>query len=142
MAGKATTFASEFLELIFNAVPIPGLADDAAMDTVTDLEVALHTSSPGAGGDQSTNEISYTGYARVVVARDNTGWTVTDNVVSPAADIVFGTMTGGAGGTVTHMSVGTGETNRMLLFGTVTPNIVVANGVTPRLTTDTTITEI
>ena len=50
-------------------------------------------------------------------------------------------MTGGAGGTVTHFSVGTGTANELLYSGTVTPNIVVTAGVIPELTTASAITE-
>ena len=31
--------------------------------------IALHTADPGEAGDQSTNEVAYTGYARVGVVR-------------------------------------------------------------------------
>lgn len=85
----------------------------------------------------------YTGYARIAVARTAGGWTVTGNSVSPAAAITFGAMTAGAGGTATHFSVGTAATGagKILYSGTVTHNIVVSNGVTPQLSTDTAISE-
>ena len=46
-------------------------------------------------------------------------------------------------GTVTHFSVGTASSGagKILYSGTVTPNIVTGNGVTPQLTTSTQITE-
>lgn len=139
--SKTNTFENDILKLIFQAVAIAGLADNAASSPVTNLSVALHTADPGEAGDQTTNEVSYTGYARVNVIRDATGWTVTGNSVSPAADIVYPPSTGGTGGVVTHLSVGTGVSNKALYSGTVTPNITVASGVTPKLTTATVITE-
>jgi hypothetical protein len=139
--SKGDTFENDWLKLIFNAVAIAGLADNAASSPVTNLAVALHTASPGEAGNQATSELAYTGYARQNVIRDATGWTVTGNSVSPVADIVFPASTGGAGGTVTHWSVGTGVSNKMLYYGTVTPNIVVTTGVTPKLTTASTVTE-
>jgi hypothetical protein len=142
--SKGNTFEADILKLIFNATSIANLAIDASSSPATTLTVALHTADPGETGDQTTNEIAYTGYARVAVARTSGGWTVSGTaptVVSPAANIDFGTMTAGAGGTVTHMSVGTGTSNKLLYSGTVTPNIVVTNGVLPRLTTATTIAE-
>jgi|SRR3990167_1726194 len=141
MPAKGSTYANDLLQLIFNAVAIADLAENDSVSPATDLTVALHTSSPGAGGDQATNEISYTGYARVTIARTAGGWTVTANSVSPAADIDFPISAGGAGGTVTHFSVGTGVADKMLYFGTVTPNIVVTTGVLPRLTTATAVIE-
>jgi hypothetical protein len=52
-------------------------------------------------------------------------------------------MTAGAGGTVTHFIVGSASssTGKLLYSGTVTPNISVVNGVIPRLTTASAITE-
>lgn len=139
--SKGNTFEDDLLKLIFNATAIADLADNDATSPATTLTVALHTADPGEGGTQSSSEISYTGYARIAVARTTGGWTVASGSVSPVANIDFGEMTAGAGGTVTHFSVGTGVSNKLLYSGTVTPNIVVANGVTPRLKTTSTITE-
>jgi len=102
----------------------------------------LHTSDPGEAGDQTTNEIAYTDYARVAVARTTGGWTVTNNSVSPAATISFPAGTGGSG-TATHFGVGVAASGAgvLLYSGSITPNIVCGNGVTPQLTTATAITE-
>jgi hypothetical protein len=139
--SKGNTFETDFLALIFNATAIADLAMDDSTSPATTLTVALHTSDPGEAGTQATGEIAYTGYARIAVARTTGGWTVTGGSVSPVANIDFGEMTAGAGGTVTHFSVGTGVASKLLYSGTVTPNIVVTNGVTPRLKTTSTITE-
>jgi hypothetical protein len=107
------------------------------------LYVSLHTADPGEAGDQTTNEISYTGYARVAVARSGSGWTVSANSVSPVADVTFGAMTAGAGGTVTHAGIGKSVSGAGVLFysGTVSPNISVVNGVTPIIAAASAITE-
>lgn len=139
--SKGDTYENDVLKLIFNATAIADLAENDATTPATTLTVALHTADPGEAGTQATSEIAYTGYARIAVARTTGGWTVTNNSVVPAAAITFGEMTAGAGGTVTHFSVGTGAANKMLYKGTVTPNIVVTNGVIPQLTTATAITE-
>ncbi|QND60381.1 phage tail fiber protein [Mesorhizobium huakuii] len=135
------TFENDLAKLIFNATPIANLADNAAASPLTVLEVALHTADPGEAGLQNTSEATYTGYARVPVARTAGGWTVTNNVVSPVANIDFPAGTAGAG-TVTHFSVGTAHTStgKLMVSGTVTPNIITGAGVTPRLNTATTIT--
>ena len=138
------TFENDLMLLIFNATAIANIADDAASSPLTNLYVSLHTADPGEAGDQTTSEISYTGYARVAVARSSGGWTVTSNSVSPVSAITFPASTGGTGGTVTHFAVGTAASGTgKILFGsgcTVTPNIVVSSGVTPSLTTATAIT--
>lgn len=138
--SKGDTFENDLLKLIFNAVGIADLADNDQTAPATTLSVALHTSDPGEAGTQLTNEATYTSYARVTVARTAGGWTVTGNSVSPVADITFIEATGGSE-TITHFSVGTGVGNKLLYSGTVTPNIVVTSGVTPVLTTASTITE-
>lgn len=140
--SKSNTFENDLLKLVFQATAIANIADNAATGPLTNLFVALHTADPGEAGDQTTSEATYTSYARVAVARTSGGWTVTANSVSPAANISFPAGTGGAG-TVTHFSVGvaTSGASKILYKGTVTPNIVTGNGVTPVVTTASTVTE-
>jgi hypothetical protein len=140
--SKSNSFENSLLKLIFNATAISNLADNAGSSPLTNLYVSLHTADPGEAGDQTTSETSYTSYARVAVARTTGGWTVTANSVSPVANIDFPAATGGSG-TITHFGVGTASSGAGVLYysGTVTPNITVSSGVTPRLTTASTITE-
>lgn len=140
--SKGDTFENDLLKLIFNATAIANLADNASASPLTNLSVALHTADPGETGTQSTNETAYTSYARVSVARTSGGWTVTANSVSPVANIDFPACTGSTA-TITHASVGPtgGGATKIFYSGAVTPNIAVSTGVTPRLTTASTITE-
>lgn len=142
MPGKSDTFENDVMKLIFQATAIANIADNAATGPLTSLFVALHTVDPAEAGLQSTSEATYTGYARVTVARTSGGWTVTANSASPVAAITFGACTAGTN-TITHFSVGvaTSGATKYLYAGTVTPNISVSSGVTPQLTTATTITE-
>ncbi|MEO8021071.1 hypothetical protein [Polaromonas sp.] len=141
--SKGNTFENDLLKLLFNGVAIANLADNAAVGPLTELFVALHTADPGEAGNQATSEIAYTGYVRMAVDRDGTGWVVTANSVSPFANIEFPEMTGGAGGTATHASIGTdlAGAGKILYSGVLTPNIICALGVTPRILTTSTITE-
>lgn len=68
---------------------------------------------------------------------------MSSNTASLASVATFAAMASGAGGTVTHFGVGTDSsgTGNLLFFGTVTPNISVVAGVTPKLDTNTTITQ-
>lgn len=128
--------------LIFNATAWANLADNAATSPETNLGVALHTGSPGETGTQLTSEAAYGAYARIDVARTSGGWTVSGTSptsCSPVANIDFAEATSGSE-TETHFSIGKASSDVMLFFGTVTPNIVVTTGVTPRLTTATAIT--
>ena len=140
--SKSNTFENDWLKLIFNATAIANLADNAASSPLTNLYVSLHTADPGEAGNQSTSEVAYTSYARVAVSRTSGGWTVTANSVSPVANIDFPAATGGSG-TITYFGVGSASSGSGVLYysGTVTPSISVSSGVTPRLTTASTITE-
>lgn len=140
--SKGNTFENDWLRLVFNATAIANMADNAGSSPLTNLYVSLHTADPGEAGDQTTSETTYTSYDRVAVARTSGGWTVTANSVSPAANIDFPQCTGGTA-TITHFAVGTAASGagKILYKGTVTPNISVANGVIPRLSTATTISE-
>lgn len=145
MAAKVTSageYAASLLSLIFNGTTFANMAINATTTPFTNLYVSLHTASPGATGNQTTNEAAYTGYARVAVTRTTGGWTVTANSVSPAATIVFPAATGGTE-TETYFGVGTASTStgHLLYFGAISPTIGVANGVTPQLTTSSTIQE-
>lgn len=140
--SKGNTFENDLLKLIFNATAIANMADNAGSSPLTNLYVSLHTADPGEAGDQTTNEVSYTSYARVAVARTSGGWTVTGNSVSPTAAIEFPEGTGGSG-TATHWGVGTAATStgKLLYSGTLSPSIACGSGVTPRIKTTSTITE-
>lgn len=141
--SKSNTFENDLLSLIFNGTPISSIADNAASSPLTNLFVSLHTADPGEAGNQSTSEISYTGYARVAVARTSGGWTISSNSVSPVAAIEFAEMTGGSGGTATFASIGTASTGsgKILYKGALTPTVAVATGVIPRIKNTSTITE-
>ena len=140
--SKSNAFENDLLELIFNATAIANLADNAATSPLTNLYVSLHTADPGEAGNQTTNECAYTSYARVAVARTSGGWVVTDNSVSPAADITFAEATGGTE-TATHAAIGTDSTGtgKILYSGAISPNINIVTGVTPRIGAGSTITE-
>lgn len=137
----SNTTENAILDLIYSATAWANYADNAAASPQTNIHVGLHTADPGDTGTMSTSESAYTDYARVNVAR-STGWSAASGgSVSPAATITFPAGSGGSG-TVTHFSTGKtgGGATAILFSGTVTPNIVTGNGVTPQLTTSTTIT--
>jgi hypothetical protein len=139
MPAKSDYYSNHLLLLIFNAAPMDNIARDNILGSLT-LTLALHTASPGAGGTQATNEISYTGYARTEAIRSSAGFIVAANQVTLALDIDFPAYAGGAGGIVTHFSIGTGFSDAMLYFGIVSPNLnISAVGNIPRLLAGTTI---
>ncbi len=137
MAAKGSTFAADILKLIFQALPISLLADNTGTTPLTSLYLSLHTASPGAAGNQTTHEAAYTSYARIAVTRDNTGWSISGTTITPAADLVWPTATGGSE-TETYWGIGTDATTgaaKLLYFGPISPPIVVTTGVIPTLST-------
>lgn len=143
--SKSNSWENGLLLLLFNNTNFANVGDATGLrgsSAAGSLYASLHTADPGEAGDQTTSEIAYTSYARVAVARSAGGWTVTANSVSPVAAITFPAGTGGSG-TASFFGLGTASSGAgvLLYSGTVTPNIVCGNGVTPQLTTATAITE-
>jgi hypothetical protein len=146
--AKGTAYANSLLLLIFNTTTFANVAINATSSPITSIFASLHTSDPGAAGDQTTNEMTtgqYLGYARVAVTRASGagGWTVTTNSVSPQATITFPAGTGGSGATASFFAVGSLTSGAGVRFysGTISPTIACGNGVTPSLSTATAITE-
>lgn len=140
MAGTNSTFANSLLLLLFNGTAIANVADNAASSPITNIYVSLHTADPG-NGSQTTSEAAYTSYARVAVVRTSGGWTVSTNTVVPAATISFPAATGGSE-TETYAGIGKSISGAGVLWfsGAISPTIAVSNGVTPQLTTASTLT--
>lgn len=140
------TTENAILNLVFRAVAWANYADNAASSPQTNTGWSLHTADPGDSGSASTSEITYTSYTRVNVARTTGGMSAASGgSTSPAANVDFPAGTGGSG-TATHFMTAASNATPptgaqvQLWSGTVSPNIVTGSGVTPRLTTSTTIT--
>lgn len=143
--SKTNAFETAFLSHVFENADIANVGDATGLrgsSTAGSLYFSLHTSDPGEAGDQTTNEITYTSYARVAVARSSSGWTVSGNAVAVDADVTFPAGTGGSG-TATHWGLGTASAGAGVLLykGAISPTIVCGSGVTPKLTAGTVVTE-
>jgi hypothetical protein len=143
--SKSNSWENGLMLLVFNNTNFANVGDATGLrgsSAAGNLYVSLHSADPGEAGDQTTNEVAYTSYARVAVARSGAGWTVTNNSVSPAANIDFPACTGSTA-TATHFGIGTDSAGAgtLLYSGTISPNISISSGITPRLTTATAGTE-
>lgn len=143
--SKANVWETALLELIFKNTAMSGVGDATGLPgsaAAGSLYMSLHTADPGEAGDQTTNEVAYTSYARVAIARSGSGFTVSGNAVALAADAVFPAGTGGSG-TAAYWGIGTAASGagKLLYKGAISPSIATGNGVTPRLTADTLVTE-
>ena len=143
--SKSNDFENDLMLLVFQNANAANIGDATGLrgsSTAGNLFISLHTSDPGEAGNQSTNEIAYTSYARVQLARTSGNFTVTGNAVAFAANVDFPAGTGGSG-TATHFGIGvaTSGATKLLYKGALSPSIVCGNGVTPRINAGTVVTE-
>jgi hypothetical protein len=124
------------LDLLFLNVDWANIGDAAGLQnsaTAGSFFISLHSADPGEAGNQSTSEISYTGYARVGVARTAGGWTRTVSTIANTALVQFGQCTGGTA-TATHFGIGTDSTGtgNLLLKGALNASLSISNGIQPQ----------
>jgi hypothetical protein len=124
------------LDLLFLNVDWANIGDAAGLQnsaTAGSFYISLHSADPGEAGNQSTNEISYTGYARVAVNRTAGGWTRTTSTIANTALVQFPQATGGTA-TATHFGIGTDSTGagNLLLKGALNASLSISNGIQPQ----------
>ncbi len=131
------TNASEnaLLNLLFNNVAWANIGTSAGLQpssSAGNFYVSLHTSDPGESGDQSTNEVSYSGYSRVAVERSPSGFTVSGNLVSNTSSVQFGECSSGSS-TATHFSVGVASSGSSAIIyrGALSASRNISAGITP-----------
>lgn len=126
------------LNLIFTNADWANIGDAAGLQnsaTAGSFYISLHTADPGETGTQTTSEISYTGYARIAVARSGSGWTVSGSNASNTSVVTFGTCAAGSG-TATYLGIGTdvSGTGNLVLRGPITSpgsGLAISAGITP-----------
>ena len=135
--SKGNTFETELLEHIFENADIANIGDATGLrgaSTAGSLYVALHTGDPGEGGDQTTSEASYTGYARKAIARTAAKWTTASGATENTDEEAFAACTGGSA-SVTYFSIGVAASgaSKILYSGAVSPTLEVSTGITPTI---------
>lgn len=106
---KFTAFSGSLAEAIAHNSDITGISRGTS--SAGSLYMGLHYADPGRAGNQSTNEMTYTGYGRVGIPRTTGGLTVTGPSWSPATDVTFGQRTDGGSASIgLYMSIGTAST--------------------------------
>lgn len=147
--SKSDTWEYDVLKFLFEGKG--STMGYAATEGSTDLWVGLHTADPGDAAS-TANEGGYAQYDRVAVDRstESAGWSVTSAAgagaatVAPVSNIDFPAETATTTGTFTHASIWASSnisSSGCFYVGTISPNINFGNGVTPRLTTGSSITE-
>lgn len=125
-------------KLIFQNVTWAGVGDATGLvgSTVAgNLYLAFHTADPGDSGSQTTNETSYTNYARVAVVRSAVGWTVSGTAPTQVvnAGAVTAPQCGATGATLTHFSIGKSSSGagEIIVSAPLTAPIAVSNLIAP-----------
>lgn len=136
------SFETELLTLLFNNTASPNIGDAGGLQpsvTAGSFFLSLHTAEPAETvSDQTTSEMTYTGYARQGVTRDATGWTVTADaantgaIADNAATITFGENTG-TSETSTNFGIGSAATLVGNLQFVGTAALVVGVNVNPQV---------
>ena len=130
--SKSNTTENDLMLLIFQKT-LPAYLGTLSATGNTDLYISLHTGDPGEGGSQTTSEATYTGYARVAVARTSGGWTVTGNQAENTALIQFGLCSAGSD-TITYVAVGTlaSGAGQILYSGQLNSPRTISAGIQPQ----------
>lgn len=138
--SKSNTWESDLLKLVFQNIDAALIGDATGLRgsaTAGVLYLSLHTADPGETGNQTTSEATYTDYARISVARNNTVWTVSGTAPTQVANAVQLTFpqAGNASPTnvITHVGVGTAlsGTGKLLYSGPLASTLTVNQNITP-----------
>ncbi len=130
---KSTNTSNRLLQLIFNATGWPNIADNTSTAALTNLFVSLHTADPGIGNAQTTNEVAYTNYVRIPIARTPAGWTVAANTAVNTALAQFA-QCGATGAAASHVAVGTAVSGagNVLYAGALSASLAIALNIQPQ----------
>lgn len=121
--SKSNTFSFDSLRAVLENLMPAGTAfaklgsGFTLPSTAGSCYLSLHTADPGESGDQTTNEIAYTGYARVAIARADASWNTVLKVTSNAIALAFGQRTdNGAAVQALFWGIGTDSTGAGVLL--------------------------
>lgn len=125
--SKSNYLETQILKAVLRGEALDFDADDT-------LYIAFHSSDPGEGGTQDTNEIAYTGYARVALARDTSGsaMAVSGDTASNQLAVSFPPCTAGSA-TATHISIGRASSGAgdILYSSALAAPLDISAGITP-----------
>jgi hypothetical protein len=135
MGAKSTVMAAEWLDHYFLNSAMAGIGDAGGLlpsAVAGSIHISAHTASPGVGGDQTTNEATFTGYARVAKARSGTHWNRSGTTVNNNSTVAFGPNTDPTSQTITHLAYGddTSGAGKIRYILELASPVEVTNGMT------------
>lgn len=128
-------FENNIMKHIFQNASIPSIGDASGLQpsaAAGSLYVALYTVTPSDSA--SGNECDYAGYARVGVARNASGFTVSGNVVSNASAIAFPQCVSGTSDVAVAFTINSASgvnVDDAILWGALSSNLTISAGTTP-----------
>lgn len=137
MSSMVDAFENSLALLLFNNTTLANIGDATGLvgsSTAGSTQLSLHSVAlTDASTLLTSNELSYTGYARPTQARSSGGWTVASDTASNAALVQFGEMSAGGPVTAVHLGLGFISTGNVLrLQQDLAADLVINNGVNPQ----------
>lgn len=139
--SKSDTWEINFLRLELANQAAARIGDLGGLQpsaTAGSLYNSLHTADPGEGGGQTTNEATYTDYARAGIARALASWTFSGTSPTQAANAILVTFPvagiGSPQNIITHAGLGTdsaGAAGYLMYSGALTSSLTVNQNVQP-----------
>jgi hypothetical protein len=125
----------DVLDLLFTNVDAPFIGDAAGLQNSAaagSLQISLHTAAlSDTDTDATASEAAYTSYAREVVGRSVSDWTVAAGSVSNDAELAFVTATGGTEDEVYFGICLMATGDYLQLWGALDASLSVSSGITP-----------
>ena len=120
---KGTLTSNDVINAVLRAV-------DPAWRSGATRYVSLHTATPGAGGDQTTNEATFGSYARVAVTAE-TGFSAGSGGATANTGLIQFPECSSGSNTVTYVAIGTASSGagQLLYFGTLTSSRDISTGI-------------
>jgi hypothetical protein len=142
---KGAAYAEAWLRLVFLNEPMAGLGLPGSPEAGV-LVFSLHSADPGAQGDRSAHQVSYAGYAPVMVARGAQSFEVVAQAgvavrAALIADVDFGKRSdAGPAVVASHFAI-SDDAGLVLYRGTNSPAMQITQGSIPRLERGTEVSE-
>lgn len=123
--SKSNTTENDTLDAILRGV-------DPSWRSNSNRYIALYTADPGEAGSATTNEATYTNYARVSVTASTGFSAASGGSSSNTAQITF-PQCGASGNTVTHVGIVTTASGagQILYSGALNSSLAVSLNITP-----------
>jgi len=120
---KGTLTSNDVINAVLRAV-------DPAWRSGATRYVSLHTATPGAGGDQTTNEATFGSYARVAVTAE-TGFSAGSAGATANTGLIQFPECSSGSNTVTYVAIGTASSGagQLLYFGALTSSRDISTGI-------------